>query len=344
MPKNIPQDLISFIPRAGYDTLIDDMGWNNVVIYPIPSDASARRYFRISAGEKNSILMDAPPQKEDVRAFKQIAAHLKNLGFSAPEIFAANETDGFLLLEDLGEDTFTVSLQTGVDEKQLYTLGIDTLVALHKMDANKTAPAWLTPYSDEKLLLEASLFPDWYMPGVGVNLTSAARKEYDALWMEVLPLARAANPTLVLRDFHVDNLVLIDGRPGIGACGLLDFQDALAGHPAYDLMSLLEDARRDISPDLKQQMLARYHDYMKTKNINDFERAFAILAASRHAKVIGIFTRLFVRDNKPVYLKHISRVWKLLQQSLGHPQLANLKDWFDTNIPTQKRITPKAET
>jgi len=340
MPKNTPENLIGFIPRNGYDQLLEDMGWNNVVIYPIPSDASNRRYFRISAGDKCAILMDAPPDLENVKSFVQIARHLKDLGFSAPEIFGENISDGFLLLEDLGENTFTVSLRGGMDEKKLYTLGVDALVALHKLDSAKTSPPWLLTYNDEKLLLEAALFPDWYMPGVGIDLNESERKKYDSLWLDVLPKAQTINPTLVLRDFHVDNLVLIDGRTNVNACGLLDFQDALSGHPAYDLMSLLEDARRDINPQLKTEMLAYYHDKAKTKDMDDFTRAFAILGANRHAKVIGIFTRLFVRDNKAVYLKHISRVWGLLEQSLLHPDLVDLKNWFDKNVPAKKRITP----
>ena len=348
MPKNTiensPENLIGFIPRGGYDQLLEDMGWNNVVIYPIPSDASNRRYFRISAGDKNAILMDAPPELEDVNAFIKIARHLKGLGFSAPEIFGENIADGFLLLEDLGKETFTVSLQKGIDEKKLYALGVDALAALHNIASEKTSPPWLEKYSNKKLLLEASLLPDWYMPGVGINISDTERKKYDALWLEVLPKAHSTNPTLVLRDFHVDNLVLLDERPGVNACGLLDFQDGVSGHPAYDLMSLLEDARRDISPELKTEMLARYHEKTATKNIDDFARAFAILGAGRHAKVIGIFTRLFVRDNKPVYLKHISRVWGLLEQSLLHPDLTNLKNWFDKNVPLEKRITPGNES
>ena len=346
--KKIPDNLLSFIPRSGFDPLLDDMGWDNVVIYPIPSDASQRRYFRITKGDeaKDSyecvMLMDAPPEFEDVGPFLKIARHLKNLGFSAPDIIGAIEADGFLLLEDLGENTFTFSLNTGMDETKLYALAVDALVRLHQMDADKTAPDWLAPYSNEKLLAEAALFPDWYMPAVGLDdLNQKERDDFDAAWLNVLDGIDANTQTLVLRDFHVDNLVLMEEREGIAACGLLDFQDAVIGHPAYDLMSLLEDARRDINPQLKAEMLTRYHSGIGTKNIESFNSAFAILAANRHAKVIGIFTRLFVRDNKPVYLVHIDRVWKLLEQSLAHPALAPVNAWFKKYVPAEMRVTPK---
>ena len=347
MPKNtnkkMPDNMLNFIPRGGYDSLLDDMGWDNVVIYPIPSDASKRRYFRIIKDDDESVmLMDAPPEFEDVGPFLKIAKHLKELGFSAPNIIGAIETDGFLLLEDLGENTFTFSLNGGTDEEKLYALAIDALVALHKIDRAKTTPDWLPDYSDEKLLAEAALFPDWYMPAVGIDdLNDNERAEYDAAWLEVLPNAKAETNTLVLRDFHVDNLVLIEDRDNVAACGLLDFQDAVIGHAAYDLMSLLEDARRDINPELKTKMLARYHAALETKDIENFNDAFAILAANRHAKVIGIFTRLFVRDNKPVYLKHIERVWKLLEYSLEHPALAPVNTWFKKYVPVEMRVTPK---
>ena len=341
--KKMPDNLLSFIPRPGFDSLLDDMGWDNVVIYPIPSDASKRRYFRITKGDDQSVmLMDAPPEFEDVGPFLKIAKHLKELGFSAPNIIGAIEAEGFLLLEDLGENTFTFSLNGGTDETKLYALAIDALVALHKMDGAKTTPNWLPDYSDEKLLAEAALFPDWYMPAVGLDdLNVDERAGYDAAWLEVLKNAKTETNTLVLRDFHVDNLVLIEGRDNIAACGLLDFQDAVIGHGAYDLMSLLEDARRDINPELKTKMLARYHAALGTKDIESFNAAFAILSANRHAKVIGIFTRLFVRDNKPVYLKHIARVWKLLELSLAHPALEPVNSWFKKYVPAEMRITPR---
>ena len=341
--KKIPDNMLSFIPRGGFDPLLDDIGWNNVVIYPIPSDASKRRYFRITKGDDQCVmLMDAPPEFEDTAPFLKIARHLKELGFSAPDIIGINQADGFLLLEDLGENTFTFSLKSGMDETKLYSLGVDTLVSLHQMDNKKTAPDWLAAYSNEKLLVEAALFPDWYMPAVGLDdLNQKERGDYDSAWLDVLGGIETNAQTLVLRDFHVDNLVLMEERNGIAACGLLDFQDAVRGHPAYDLMSLLEDARRDISPQIKTEMLARYHAAIETKDIESFDAAFAILAANRHAKVIGIFTRLFVRDNKPVYLGHIDRVWKLLEQSLAHPALAPVNAWFKEYVPAEMRTAPK---
>ena len=342
MPEPDIAHMIDFIPRDGYEGLWDELGWHNVVIYRIAGDASFRRYFRISHGDENAILMDAPPEHEDVRPFVQIAKHLQALGFSAPEILGENPVEGFLLLEDFGDNTFTALLKGGVKAGELYELATDTLMALHQMTGEKTAPNWLAPYDDEKLLAETALFPDWFMPAVGLDgLSGQARAAHDKAWLDAFAVVHKGPRTLVLRDYHVDNLLRLDGRDGVKACGLLDFQDAVAGHPAYDLMSLLEDARLDVAPELQQAMTTRYHDAMQTKNRETFDAAYAILGASRHAKVIGIFTRLYVRDAKEGYLDHISRVWRLLEASLQHPALAQVKTWFDKHVPQDKRMRPE---
>lgn len=339
----MPELDFATLPRLSKGmAFLDDHGWEKAVIYPIAGDASFRRYARIQGENRDAILMDAPPQHEDVQAFVQIANHLRDLGFSAPEIFAQDLREGFLLLEDLGAETFTQALgDNSATEQQLYELATDTLARLHKINSKTTAPDWLAPYDDEKLLAEAALFADWFMPAVGIdNISGLARADFDKAWLEVFTTVHRGPRTLVLRDFHVDNLVRMPSRKGTDACGLLDFQDAVAGHPAYDLMSLLQDARRDVSDDLKADMLARYHDAMGTLDRKAFDAVFAILAAQRHAKVIGIFTRLHVRDGKPHYLAHISRVWKLLDDALNHPALGPVASWLETHVPPEKRITP----
>ncbi len=340
----MPELDFATLPRLSKGMAFLDLhGWEKVVIYPIAGDASFRRYARIEGIGRDAILMDAPPEHEDVRPFVQIANHLRDLGFSAPEIFANDLKAGFLLLEDLGPETFTQALATDpLQERQLYELATDTLASLHKIPGESAAPDWLAPYDDEKLLSEAALFADWFMPAVGLdNISGSARADFDKAWLEVLTAVHQGPRTLVLRDFHVDNLVWMAAREQTNACGLLDFQDAVAGHPAYDLMSLLEDARRDISTDLKQEMLKRYHDLMSTDDRKAFDDAFAVLAAQRHAKVIGIFTRLMVRDGKSNYLTHIARVWKLLEHALAHPALEPVDRWFETYVPPEKRIAPE---
>ena len=309
---------------------------------PLASDASFRRYERIVGGPTPAMLMDAPPGKEDVRPFVRIARHLTGLGFSAPRILAEDEALGALLLEDLGDDTFTRILARGGDEKELYALATDVLIALHKLPGNRAPPADTPAYDHARLLAEAMLLPDWYLPAVtDGNPNPRAREEYERIWLDQsLPALSSLPPTLVLRDFHVDNLMTLDGREGIARCGLLDFQDAVIGARAYDLMSLVEDARRDIDPALADAMTERYLAAFPDLGRQAFLDDFAILAAQRHAKVIGIFTRLCVRDGKPIYLGHIPRLWRLLERRLNHPSLARLAEWIAKYLPREKRLVP----
>ncbi len=316
-------------------------GWRLADVRPLADDASFRSYHRLQAGARRAVLMDAPPEHEDVRPFVHIARHLLDLGLSAPRVLAEDTEAGLLLLEDLGDDTFTQLLEKGFDETDLYALGVDVLIHLHRLPSSKTVPAGLPPYDNDRLLNEVLLLTDWYLPSaLGKPTSEAVRDAYIDAWNQTFPVVHAQPRTLVLRDFHVDNLMQLPDRRGVAACGLLDFQDAVAGAPAYDLMSLLEDARRDIAPGLKAAMLTRYFDGAGDLDRRDFEAAFAILAAQRHAKVIGIFTRLCQRDGKAGYLVHIPRVWRLLEQALRHPGLATVSAWFDKNIPRKVRGIP----
>lgn len=320
------------------DAFLKRAGWAAATAQPLSGDASFRRYIRLSLGDRRALLMDAPPEVgEDVRPFARIDRHLIGLGLSAPEILGEDTERGFLLLEDFGDATFTNLLAQGADEADLYSLATDVLIALHTMDA---VPDWLAPYDDERLLAEVALLPDWFMGSQGLDIDTQARAAYDHAWLNAFPHVHAGPRTLVLRDYHVDNLMRLDDRDGVRACGLLDFQDALAGHAAYDLMSLLEDARRDIDPALQAAQKERYCTQRNITDVDAFDTAYATLAAQRHAKVIGIFTRLDRRDGKPVYLKHIARVWGLLEKNLGHPALADVRAWIDEHIPPHLRCAP----
>jgi aminoglycoside/choline kinase family phosphotransferase len=318
-------------------------GWDGARLVPLAGDASFRRYFRLLANGSRAILMDAPPERERVGPFVDIARHLARLGLSAPEIHAADLDAGFLLIEDFGDDTFSRLLRAGADETALYALAVDVLVRLHRLPPRDVCPPELEPYDGDRLVNEALLLPQWYLPAVRDRpLRQEEAAAWVAAWRAVLGPVLDAPPTLVLRDFHVDNLMRLPGRHGPRACGLLDFQDAVAGHPAYDLMSLLEDARRDVAPEVGRRMRARYAAGVGAAACSGeaFERAFTILAAQRHAKVIGIFTRLWRRDGKPVYLPHIPRVWRLLGAALKHPALAPVARWVDTHLPPDCRRVP----
>lgn len=313
-------------------SFLDTHGWAGATRAPLAGDASFRHYERLTSRDKSAVLMDAPPPEEDVRPFVTIARHLCEHDFSAPEIFAADEENGLLLLEDLGDDTYTSMLDGGGDEQQLYELAVDVLIDLHKLDA---MPPGLAPYGNGRLLDEAFLAPMWLFNEA--PLDEAVRREYGEAWLEVFALVHKTPRTLVLRDYHVDNLIWLPERAGVRACGLLDFQDALSGSVAYDLMSLLEDARRDIDGDLKNAMLDRYAAAFPELDRAAFNTAFTVLAAQRHAKVIGIFNRLNKRDGKPGYLVHLPRVWRLLDEALDHPALKRLKHWFDEYMPAGMR-------
>jgi len=328
--------------RAGaIQSLLDGAGFGVAVLSTLGADASFRRYARLTGGPRPALLMDAPPEKEDVRPWLAVARHLRALGFSAPEVFAADEDAGLLLIEDFGDDTFSRALAQGGGEAALYDLAVDVLAALHEVSRADALPGWLPPYDDDRLLDEAALFTDWYMPeALGVPTPPESRVEFLSLWRAALPPARALPQTLVLRDYHVGNLMLLADRQGIAACGLLDFQDAVAGAGAYDVVSLIRDARRDLGPGIAARVKARYLERFPGLDRADFEAASAVLAAGRAAKIIGIFTRLWKRDGKPAYLAHIPRVWQLLEADLGHPALAPLRAWFANAVPPAKRTMP----
>jgi len=325
------QAIEAFLARAG---------WAGATRRRLAGDASFRRYERIAGPRGRAMLMDAPPPQEDVRPFLLIAEHLRALGYSAPAILAEDRERGLLLLEDFGDDTFTRLLAAGADEQQLYNLAVDLLIELHR-NPRATSVA-LPPYDEARLLAEASLLTDWYLPATGQALPADAREEYLSLWRRAFAVFADAAPALVLRDYHVDNLMRLEGRSSIAACGLLDFQDAVIGPAAYDLVSLLEDARRDVTPGVIAAMRTRYAAAFPRLDRAQFDAAYAVLGAQRNAKIVGIFTRLMVRDKKPHYLAHIPRVWRLLEGDLAHPALAGLRAWFDRRVPRDRRVVPRA--
>ena len=315
-------------------------GWGAVAPEPLAGDASFRTYYRLRDDGRRAVVMDAPPPQENVAPFIAVSGLLRDLGFSAPEVLAADREQGFLLLEDFGDDTYTRLIARGADEEGLYALAVDTLAAVQRAAARHGALA-LPPYDEARLLAEAALLVDWYMPAAqGLPPSPAVRGEYLALWREILPQAALPSPTLVLRDYHVDNLMLLPDRPGVKGCGLLDFQDAVCGPASYDLVSLLEDARRDVPAGLRRDMTERYLAAFPVLDRALFARSAAILAAQRNCKILGIFTRLWRRDGKPHYLVHLPRVWRLLIEDLAHPALAPIASWLDRHLPSAMRTLP----
>ena len=316
---------------------LDECGWRGAQLAPLTGDASFRRYYRLASNCRRAVLMDAPPPQEDVVPYVAVAQLLRRLGFSAPEVFAEDRAAGFLLIEDFGDDTYTRLLDRGADEPALYALAVDTLIELQRAVEEYGSPD-LPPYDAERLLAETALLVDWYAPAVlGERLSQARREEYLILWRTLLPQAALPGETLVLRDYHVDNLMLLPDRCGVQGCGLLDFQDAVCGPPSYDLVSLLDDARRDVSADLRRQMTERYLAAFPALDRAAFLGSAAILAAQRNCKILGIFTRLWRRDGKPRYLIHIPRIWRLLERELTHPALDPIARWLDVHLPRSAR-------
>ena len=315
-------------------------GWQEASRAPLAMDASFRRYERLASGARRAVLMDAPPPQEDVRPFIAVQRLLRAMDLSAPEIFAARVEHGLLLLEDFGDGTYTRLLAAGEAEAPLYALAVDVLIALHRRFTPSQAPD-LPRYDEARLLDEAVRFVDWYLRLVtGEPAAPALRADYLDRWRAVLPLADAAPPTLVLRDYHVDNLMRLADRDGIAACGLLDFQDAVLGPVTYDLMALLEDERRAVPLDVRRSMMRRYLDAFPGLDRGAFATSFAVMGAQRHAKNIGQFARLLLRDGKPQYLKHIPHMWRLLIEDLAHPALAPVREWFDARVPPELRRVP----
>ncbi|MDP6951614.1 MAG: phosphotransferase [Alphaproteobacteria bacterium] len=318
------------------ETFLDGAGWGTARRALLAGDASFRRYERLHRDGETAVLMDAPPP-EDVVPFVDVALYLRECRYSAPAVYASDAGPGLALLEDLGDDTYTRVLNDGADPEPLYAAAIDVLIDLHR----GAAPAWLAPYDEAAYFAEADLIPDWYMPALGATPDAATRDAYHASWRAVLPQAALGAPVSVLRDYHADNLMWLPEREGLARVGLLDFQDALAGSLAYDLVSLLEDARRDVPLDLVEAMIQRYLAARPDLDAEAFRAAFAILGGQRNSKIIGIFTRLWKRDGKPAYLAMIPHVWGLLERDLAHPAMAEVRAWYDRHLPPPLRRAPQ---
>lgn len=317
-------------PPAAAGGFLAAHGWGGATIVPLAGDASFRRYFRVADGTRRAVLMDAPPPHEDARPFVEIARWLHARGFAAPGIQALDLAAGLVLLEDFGDDRMREAIDAAPERAlPLYRAAVELLVGLHR---EPHAP--LPPYDRTVLHREADLLTEWYCPAVGIEADQAG---YVAAWDAVFDLALSGVPVTVLRDYHAENLMLIDSA-GSQGIGLLDFQDALAGHPAYDLVSLLQDARRDVEPAIEAAMLAHYRE--RTGADSSFDAAYHVLGAQRNAKIIGIFTRLWRRDGKPRYPALCPRVWGYLERDLAHPALAPVADWFARNIPPHRRGDP----
>ncbi|MBI1391233.1 MAG: phosphotransferase [Alphaproteobacteria bacterium] len=329
-------------------------GWRDANALALAGDASTRSYERLTHNGRRAILMNAPVKAEtapcppdaspaqraalgynalarlagpNLNAFIDIAGMLVGAGFSAPQVFAADIGRGFALIEDLGDDLFARAIPAGADEVELYAAAVDALVALRRarLEPPASAAYFMLEYDAVALAAETALLTEWYVPfRNGEPTDPAAATAFARAWQSVLSLLPAPS-TVVLRDFHAENLIWLPARHGVARVGMIDFQDGLVGHSAYDLVSLLEDARRDVTPSLAMAMVDRYCANAETISGFDakaFREEYAILGAQRNAKILGIFARLVKRDGKPRYEGLLPRVETHFRNDLRHPALA----------------------
>lgn len=322
------------IPPAGAPAFLAAAGWGSARIDPLAGDASFRRYFRIVDGEHRAVLMDAPPPHEDPRPFLQVGEWLTAHDFAAPDILARDLDEGLVLLEDFGDARMREHVDARPEEQlSIYRRAVDLLADIHRLPACD-----LPPYDRAVYMREVNLLTEWFCPAAGLGVDEPG---YEAAWAAVLPVVEqdTTPPVTVLRDYHAENIMLLKDPARGRGLGLLDFQDALAGHPAYDLVSLLQDARREVPPEIEAAMLAHYKALMPVSD--NFDAAYAVLGAQRNSKIIGIFTRLWKRDGKPRYLDYLPRMWGLLERDLAHPALAPVAAWFAANVPRSARGKPE---
>ncbi|UOA25354.1 phosphotransferase [Pseudosulfitobacter sp. DSM 107133] len=314
---------------------IADAGWQDAIRTTVAGDASNRRYDRLSRPNgETTILMDAPPDKgEDVRPFVHIANFLRAQNLSAPTILARDDTHGFLLLEDLGDDLFArVVKRDPALELPLYQAATDVLIALHS-----AIPPALGAYDSDTMTPLAALAFDWYQTGATGAVDAQEKARFSTAFRAALAPLDAVPPVLIQRDYHAENLLWLPGRDGIARVGLLDFQDAMAGHPAYDLVSVLQDARRDVPAEIETQMIARYIA-ASPQDATEFARAYALLGLQRNLRILGVFARLCIRDGKAHYVDLIPRVWGHIQTNLKHPDVAPLAGLL-TGLPAPDATT-----
>jgi tRNA threonylcarbamoyl adenosine modification protein YjeE len=326
----------------------------------MPGDASTRSYARLASNDTTQILMNSPRRPdgpavyngrsysaavhlaEDVKPFVAIARGLRERGFSAPAIHHGDLDAGFLITEDFGHAAF-VEGDPPAPIAGRYQAAADMLAALHREPLPETLPlapgiSYTIPNFDtDALLVEVGLMPEWYLPDRGAELDAGHRGEFAALWRALLARPELEPKTWVIRDFHSPNLIWLDERQDIRKVGIIDFQDAVLGHPAYDLVSLLQDARVDVPEQLELALLTRY---IKARREADasfdaaaFAEHYAIMSAQRNTRLLGTFARLNRRDGKPHYLKHQPRIWRYLGRSLAHPALSELRAWYSEHVP-----------
>lgn len=344
------------------------MGGEDCTLSYLQGDASVRRYARLKCSNRpGAIVMDWAPQTdgppirghlpysriahlaENVHPFVAVASALRAAGLSAPEIYAQYLDRGLLLLEDFGDRVFGEEVATGAsDQAELWRAAVEALVALRERPPADRLPVvtgtthHLPAYGHHAFGIEVELLIEWYWPAaIGKPIPADARAEFSALWKAIFDRLQILPKGWVLRDYHSPNLVWLPERKGVARVGIIDFQDAMRGPLAYDVVSLLQDARTDVAPELEAHLFDHYCAQVTARKAgfdrDAFTFAYAALGAQRATKILGIFSRLAQRDDKPTYLRHIPRLWRYLERDLAHPELSALRGWYDRHMPADVR-------
>lgn len=332
MTSQLPQSSVAGSRPSQATTFLSRHAQQGALLEPFVGDASPRKYFRL--GGRNLLLMEDLTDPVGFAAFLRLSDHLNGLGLSAPRVFAADPSSALALIEDFGDTTYATCLAAGHDEEVLYQLAVDALLHLHHNPAGKNV--FQPVYDMDVHLTELTTFSEWFAPAVAPDLDIAAfNAAFLDIWRNTLAPVATRFDTLVLRDFHIDNLMLLEDRKGIARCGLLDFQDGILGPCEYDLLSLLQDARRDLSYGLESKLLDYYctnaPSYLGTQQ--EIHHRYALLGAQRHARILGVFVRLCQRDGKPRYLSFIPRVLRQFQTALKDAGLTGISTYLDTALP-----------
>lgn len=306
-------ELQSFLTRTG---------WDRAKQKDLAGDASGRHYTRLYRDDDVALLME-DPNPVSLKSYLTVTRLLIDRGYSVPEIFDRDEAGGFLILEDFGEALFARLLERGEDERALYRLAVSYLLDIRR----QPLPTELKFFSTNYVMDQNAVFLDWYVPFLtGASLDEKARLFFQQIWQELMIHFDQEPEVLLHRDFHAENLFFLPERPGVRALGLIDFQDAMVGPSAYDLVSLLQDARRDVTQALAEEMITTYID-QSGENEEAFRRRYAILGAHRSMRILGIFTRLKEQDGKMRYEAFKPRVISHLNTCLAHPDLMALRHW-----------------
>ncbi len=314
--------------KKNVDIFLNENNLANCLIKPIPQDASNRRYYRIN--NKNLLLMISKSVENRNYEFIKISKYLRTIGLSSPEIIKTNHEKGFFLIEDFGDLTFNKAIRNNISEELLYTNAINCLSIIHNANITIDLPI----YNYKFLINEVNLFPEWYLKEINIKANDNILKEWEIAWIKILK--KLNNNKLVLRDFHADNLFWLPDRSNIGKIGLIDFQDALIGNEAYDIASLLEDVRRDVSKKTKEISIQKFIDVNNINNKKEFMQNYYILTAQRNAKIVGIFIKLARKDKKLHYLKLVNKAMKIFLESAKKADLSDILVWIENYIPNNK--------